>query len=123
MNIKPNAGEARVKNLREFLQYQDETLWVYLLGPWRDLAGQGEHSGPFEVLHDCGSRVWFWGNYNDKLPEGAIHVGDGKSSGYDMHGACIISVPVGWCYFMNDKEAGIWFQAQDIDNQMLRNAY
>ena len=122
MNIKPNADEARVKNLR-LHQGQTDTLWVYLLGPWRDLAGRGEDCGPFEVLHDCGSRIWFWGNYSDELPEGAIHVGDGKSSGYDIYGSRIISVPVDWCYFLDNKEAIMWFQVRDIDEAMLRNAY
>lgn len=77
---------------------------------------------PMDIVLDIGTYVWVAASYADNLPEGAVQVGDGRSSGYTQDGNRIISVPADWCTFYTDAEAEGIHMAMDADEQLLSYA-
>lgn len=79
--------------------------------------------GPMPIVLDTGNFVWINASYadeNDKI--GIKRVGDTRSSGYDINGGCILSVPAEWCTFHDDNEAHQIMQCIDDDDNLLAQA-
>jgi hypothetical protein len=88
-------------------------------GAGRELAFDGRL---LEIALDAGPHVWVHASYADDMPPGAIQVGDGRSPGYSLDGARIISVPAEWCTFHTDEEATDIMKAQEADDRLLSYA-
>lgn len=122
--LKPNHDDPKIKEQRS-MQFADGPMWIWICSPaWasgtdKDGDKYFNESGPVEIAHDCGSRIWFWGSYCDHLPDGAIQVGDGQCTGYDQQGNRLISIPEEWCRFITEEEAHTAIACMAEDEKLL----
>jgi hypothetical protein len=79
-------------------------------------------TGTFSIVMVTGERVWFNGSYSNELFPGVVKVSDGISLGFDPDGNCILSVPMEWCTFYTEEEAGDIEACIDADRKLLRYA-
>jgi hypothetical protein len=82
---------------------------------WIDDAWQGV----FQIVLHTSAHVWVANCYAAEGHQEVKRVGDGRSNGYDQHGACILSVPAAWCKYWTEEEANNIMQAIDADERLL----
>jgi hypothetical protein len=110
--MRSNYREPGTKTLRE---QPFDAVYVSIIGTAHD-------SGPREVVHDLGKRVWVWADYSEHFPDSIVAVGDGRTNGYDTHGMRMISVPEYLCHFLSESEAEEIYRCREIDEAMLAAA-
>jgi hypothetical protein len=79
--------------------------------------------GPMPIVLDTGDYVWIGATYSDENDAiGIKRVGDTRSSGYDINGGCVLSVPAEWCTFHSDEEAHQIMECMKADEDLLAQA-
>ena len=79
--------------------------------------------GPAQVIHDTEDRVWISSHYSEEWPEEVKPVGDTLNNGFDVQGNSIVSIPVSWCTFYNEKDANGIQACIDADEKLLGQAH
>lgn len=108
--MRTNYRDAEIKNLRE---QPFEDVYVSIVG---------SESGPRQVVHDLGKRVWVWSDYSEQWTAAIVPVGDGITNGYNQDGTRLVSVPEYMCHFMTEEMAESAHRCMEADAAMLANA-
>lgn len=78
--------------------------------------------GPMPIVLDTGDYVWISASYSDENHARVMRVGDTRSSGYDINGCCVLSIPAEWCTFHDEDEAHQIMECIDADAKLLAQA-
>lgn len=87
-----------------------------------DKRSSNLEDGLFEIVLDTEQYVWIKATYAEETPKGVVHVGDGRTNGYGMGGARILSVPAEWCKFYDAEEAESIQRCMEADARLLSYA-
>lgn len=82
---------------------------------------------PSEIIHRTDNHIWVMASYADlpfgKEVYGCSQIGDGKSSGYDEDGNCVVAIHLDFVReYLTEEEANSIVECMEADDRLLSYA-